>query len=170
MRFFKKIHIIFSKSNNLFEEVLLPIMPKELVDDINKMKMIHQNLEWHPEDLLYIHTKVVTNRLHKKYKNINLILAGVFHDLGKIDTTFFNEEKNTYSAHGHEDLSLVYIEQNIEWIKSVGGNPDKIRYIVQHHMRVKFLNEMKKSKKLRFQAEKWFHLVEKFATCDKGGF
>lgn len=170
MRFFKKIQIIFSKSDNLFQEVLLPTMPKSLVEVIEKTKIVMQNPEWHPELDVFTHTKVVTNRLHKKYKNINLILSGVFHDLGKIDTTFFNEEKNTFSAHGHEYLSLVYIEQNIEWIKSLGGNPDKIRFIVQHHMRIKFLDEMKKSKRLKFQAEKWFHLVEKFATCDKGGF
>lgn len=170
MRFLRKIKVLFSKSDNLFEEVLIPLMPNSLRFNIFESRKIMQNPEWHPEGDVYTHSKIVTNRCHKNFRNINLILAGVFHDLGKIDVTVFNEEKNTFSAHGHEELSLMYIEQNIKWIKWMGGNPKKISYIVKNHMRIKFMDEMKPKKRKNFMKEKWFHLVEKFATCDKGGF
>jgi hypothetical protein len=170
MRLIRKLKILFSKTDNVFEDVLLKKMTMALLSDIEKLKDIQQNPQWHIENDVYTHTMVVTNRLHNKYHNINLTLSGIFHDLGKFDTTKWDDKKQSWTAFGHEDFSIDYVEKHKDWIKKMGGNVEKIKYITANHMRIKFIDEMRKKKRRKFEAEKWFHLVVKFKECDKGGF
>lgn len=165
--FIRKIGIVFSPSHNLFEDVLLHMMSKSLYDVVNTSKTIMQDSKWHSEGCVYNHTRLVVNRLHNKYFNINLILAGLFHDLGKIDTTEYN--KNTYTAYNHEIKSIDYVLSHVDWISSVGGNVDIVLYIVKNHMRYKNLDKMRLSEQVKFTSDRHFNLLQQFNSADFGG-
>jgi hypothetical protein len=171
MRFIKQIRFWFKtrKIEDIFD-FLFNLATDELKKDIFKQKSVEQNIQWHPEGDCFIHTKIVTNRLHNKFHNIDLTLSGLFHDLGKFDTTKWDDKKQSWTAFGHEDFSIDYIEKHKDWIEQLGGDVDKIKFITANHMRIKFINEMTKKKRRKFEAEKWFKLVVKFKECDKGGF
>jgi hypothetical protein len=168
---FRQIIFYFKtrKLSNVFI-FLLDNASESLKKDIIKQETVEQNIIWHPELTCLNHIIAVTNRLHNKFHNINLTLAGLFHDLGKFDTTKWDEERQSWTAYGHESFSIDYIEKHKDWIKQMGGNIKKIKYIVANHMRIKFIDEMRRKKRRKFEAEKWFHLVVKFKKCDKGGF
>lgn len=143
--------------------------PSTLKDIVDTTMTIEQNPIWHPEGNVYNHTRIVTNRLHNKYNDINLTLSGFLHDLGKAYTTVYDETKKSWTAHGHEDSSVNIINDYIDWIKKMGGNPDIIKYIVKNHMRIKFLDDFRLQEKINFINEKHFNLVLKFNTADYGG-
>lgn len=143
--------------------------PDELKDLINQTKNIEQNPIWHPEGNVYIHTKLVTNRLANCYNDIDLILSGIFHDLGKIEKTKFDEDKQSYTAYDHELSSYDILDDFKDWIEDMGGNFKKIKFIVLNHMRYKFLDEMRIREQIKFMNDPYFSDVEKFSTADYGG-
>lgn len=165
----KKYIMLFEEySMNAFKE-LMASAPDDLKVTMGKLKYVKQDPKWHPEGDVLTHTEIVTNRLHGKYHDQNLTLAGLFHDIGKLDTYDIDPKDGTPTAHGHEKESLNYIEAYADWIKQMGADPEIVLYVVKNHMRVKFINDMRNAKRNRFRAEPWFHYVEKFSTCDRGG-
>lgn len=151
-------------------QILYNNAPSDLKKILDNTKEIKQSPMWHSEGDVYIHTKLVTNRLHNTYHDINLTLSGLFHDLGKIETTIWNEVKETWSAHGHEDYSIILAEKYNNWISLNNGDINIVLYIIQNHMRIKFLDEFRIQEKIKFLDNSLFHYVQKFQTADYGGF
>lgn len=142
--------------------------PDGLKSIINHTSTIEQSPEWHPEGDVFIHTEIVTNRL-SKYNDINLSLAGLFHDLGKIDASEYNHDKGTWSAGGHENFSVKYANKYSDWITELGGDSELVVSIVFNHMRIKFIDDMKYSKKSKLVSHPYFEYFRKFQTADYGG-
>jgi poly(A) polymerase len=133
-------------------------------DYARRLHKIPQSFDWHPEGNVEVHSKIVLERA-RKYEDKDLILAAFFHDLGKVDTTIPNE-KGGFSAHNHEDISVNLVKYSRSWIKELGGNPDKVEWIVGNHMRVKYLDDMKPKKADELIFHEWFPELYKFKYCD----
>jgi hypothetical protein len=147
---------------------LYGLAPKSLQQEVDNTKGVKQSVEWHPEGDVYVHSRLVTNRLANTYHDTDLNLAGFFHDLGKTTVTVPND-RGGFSAHGHEDESVKIVEQYGEWIKQQGGKVDIVKYIVENHMRIKYLEEMRLQEVIRFMNEPLFPYLEKFQSADIGG-
>ena len=148
---------------------LYNLAPIGLKKEIETSKTIEQSKDWHSEGVVYIHIRLVTNRLENTYHDKNLTLAGFFHDLGKNYATEFDEHKQKWTAKGHEDKSVEIVEEYKDWIIEQGGDVDIISYIVENHMKYKYLDEIRMQEQIRFMSEPYFPYVEKFATADIGG-
>lgn len=135
--------------------------PKEIQEYIEKSKGVRQTKKWHPEVNVYTHIKVVFNRAAKT-RDIDLILAALFHDLGKMDVTRFKEPE-TWSSHGHEFVSAKLVEKYKDWIESLGGDFEKIYWLVKEHMRVKYINDMRQFKQDALRNHSYFSDLEKFS-------
>jgi hypothetical protein len=149
---------------------ILDMMHSPLKKVVLSLGAIPQHPIHHPEGDVLIHTEVVTNRVIKYTNDIDLILSAVFHDLGKIDTLAFTET-GIPTAHAHEKFSADLVREYADWIEMMGGNVDKIHYIVYNHMRVKKLisGEMRPAKKDAFIQETFFVDLMRFTQHDKGG-
>lgn len=145
---------------------LYSILPAELKNIFDKLKDNPENTVHHPEGTTYKHTEIVVNRLIKT-GDINLILAGLFHDIGKLATTEINPKTGLYSAHGHEKESIKMMEKYRDFIESLGGDYDKILYYVENHMRLKNLGDMRKKKRREFTSNKNFDKLSVFGRADK---
>lgn len=166
----KKYNNFINESSYINEfKILYDNAPDKLKDIVDATKLIEQNPIWHPEGNVYNHTKIVTNRLHNKYNDINITLSGFFHDLGKIGTTKWDKDKKTWTAHGHEIESVDIIEKYKDWILKMGGNIKIIEFIVNNHMRIKYLDEFRLQEKIKFLNEPFFEYVRKFTSADYGG-
>ena len=150
-------------------QILYDKAPDKLKEEIDATKHIEQSPKWHPEGDVYIHTRLVTNRLHNCYHDINLTLSGLLHDLGKVRTTIWDDDKETWTAHGHEDDSAKIANTYKNWIIKMGGDPKIVDFIIQNHMRIKYLDEFRLQEKIRFINLPLFPYVHKFATADYGG-
>lgn len=143
--------------------------PKKLQMLIDATKGVKQSNVWHLEGDVYIHIVLVVNRLAKTYNSINLILAGLFHDLGKTTTTKWNETKNDWVAPGHEDESVLIVDEFKDWIESEGGDFKTVREIVEHHMKIKFLDNFRLQNKMLFMESPYMEDILKFNSADYGG-
>lgn len=144
-----------------FEE-LLSICPIDIIEKLEELKTLKERKDFHPEGNTYEHIRIVTERLMKT-DNINLILAGLFHDICKLDAAKFNYESKIdisekdfeilkaeadTKTYGHEFLAKKYIIDNhITFIESLGGSVESIIEIVVHHMKIKQMDNMRDFKK-----------------------
>jgi hypothetical protein len=150
-------------------QVLYENAPNSLKIIIDQCKNIDQSKIWHPEGNVYNHIKIVTNRLYNYYNDINLTLAGFFHDLGKVKTTFWDSESLTWRSPSHEFESVIIIKDYKDWIIKNNGDFELIKYIVLNHMKIKYLDGMKFPKLIEIIDNVNIDYVIKFSTADYGG-
>lgn len=131
-----------------FEE-LVTLAPRDIIRVIVASQDNPENINWHPEGNTYAHIKIVVNRLIET-NDINLILSGLFHDLGKVSTTKPNPKTGLPCAFGHEFVSAKLVNENASFIDEMGGDADIVHGIVKNHMRIKQYNSMsfKKQKEM----------------------
>ena len=132
---------------NIISEEKLHVTPQELIKNLTpelkellfKQWSAKQNPEWHPEGNTLKHIIIVLKRAYHHYPDDpNMIMAALFHDLGKMDVYAINPKTGQPTAYGHEDKSADYVDQFKEWISSFEGTDvDEIKYLVKNHMKVK---------------------------------
>jgi hypothetical protein len=157
------------KSYEDYFSYLYELAPKELKDLIDSTKEVMQNEVWHPEYDVYEHIRLVVNRLHKTYNDINLDLAGLYHDLGKASTTEWSDEKKSWIAPGHEYVSCEMLDDQSNFVKKMGGDYKLIYYIVENHMKIKYLDNFRIQNKIEILNNKYFNELMKFDSADFGG-
>jgi len=157
------------KSNIDYFEYLYELAPIELKTLIDSTKEVKQNELWHSEYDVYEHIKSVVNRLHDKYNDVNLDLSGLYHDLGKACTTEWNDEKKSWVAPGHEYVSCEMLEDQSNFVKEMGGDYKLIYYIVENHMKIKYLDNFRIQNKIEILNNKYFDELMKFDSADFGG-
>lgn len=127
-------------------EQLLSLAPQHVQDEINRLKTYEDNNEFHPEENVYEHVKIVVNRLITT-GDINLIISGLYHDIGKLlaaEETLTKTGK--FRSFGHEFIGAKWVKKDKDFIESMGGNIDMVVEIVSNHMRMKQMSKMKRSK------------------------
>lgn len=154
---------------------LVKSLPSDLKELLFKQWSVKQNPEWHPEGNTLKHIIVVLKRAYYHYPNDpNLIMAALFHDLGKLDTYDVNPKTNQPTAYGHEYVSAKYVDQFKDWITSFDGTDiDEIKYLVKNHMKVKprTWETMRQIKKEPIISNKAFDKLMDFTNkLDGGGY
>jgi putative nucleotidyltransferase with HDIG domain len=142
---------------------LLEQCPPLLRKRIEGLKGVPQNPKWHPEGNVYVHTKVVVNRL-SKHQDLVLSWAAMFHDIGKDTTTEY--ESGKLHAIGHERVSAKLVTRYFLFLLFKGVNPFKVREIVLNHMRIKMMDKMKENKQMRMRRLCTFGLLQVFTVAD----
>lgn len=152
---------------------LIRSMPKELKELFFKQWHAKQSTKWHPEGNTLKHIIVVLKRAYHHYPNDpNMIMAALFHDLGKMDTYAINPKTNEPTAYGHEDRSTEYVDMFKDWIGSFDDvDIEEVKYIVKNHMKVKprTWDVMRDSKKEPIMSNPAFNKLMGFTDKLDGG-
>ena len=154
-------------------ETLIRSLPTELKDLLFSQWDAKQNPKWHPEGNTLKHILVVIKRAYHHYPDDpNMIMAALFHDLGKMDTYAINPKTNLPTAYGHEKESVEYVEKFRDWIESFEGTDvEEIKYLVKNHMKVKpsTWDQMRDKKKEPIQSHPAFDKLQGFTDKLDGG-
>jgi len=170
----QSIRRILKEEDKLYAtpQQLVKNLPDELKKLLFKQWGAKQNPEWHPEGNTQ-HILVVLKRAYHHYPDDpNMVMAALFHDLGKMDTYSINPKTNQPTAYGHEDKSTDYVEQFRNWIDSFDGTDvDEIKYLVKNHMKVKprTWDQMKDKKKEPIKSHPAFDKLMGFTDKLDGG-
>ena len=152
---------------------LIKSMPQDLKKLFFDQWGAKQSTKWHPEGNSLKHIILVLRRAYNKYPDDpNMIMAALFHDLGKMDTYAINPKTNEPTAYGHDAKSGEYVKQYSDWIESFEGtNIDVIEYLVINHMKMKpsTWDVMKQAKKDPIEQNPAFDKLKGFETIDIGG-
>jgi hypothetical protein len=181
-----RLHEELRRINNLMRivnEEKIPDSPEKLIrtlpDDLRELLFnqwkAKQSAKHHPEGNTLKHILVVLKRAYHHYPDDpNMIMAALFHDLGKLDTYSINPKTGEPTAYGHEDKSAEYVKQYGDWINSFDdANADEVGYIVKNHMKIKprTWDVMKDSKKEPIMSNPAFDKVVDFdKKLDGGGW
>lgn len=154
-------------------KLLIKNLPEELKKLLFKQWQAKQNPNWHPEGNTLKHILVVINRAYHHYPDDpNMIMAALFHDLGKMDTYAINPKTGQPTAYGHEEKSVEYIDMFSEWISSFEGvDIEEVKYLVKNHMKVKpsTWDVMKDAKKEPIKSHPAFDKLMGFTSKLDGG-
>jgi len=137
---------------------LVDILPLQLKVKLYNLKTLKERSDYHPEDNTFEHIKIVTERCISTGDN-DLIMAGIFHDIGKLDAAFHVKENNygtlsfyenlskgKVKTYGHEHIAANIVDAYHWFVQDFGADYDTVRFLVSEHMRIKQLDKMKKQK------------------------
>lgn len=148
-----------------FDEIY-DLAPDEIQNLLDRCKDTPQSPDWHPEGDVYKHTRIVYDRA-RATGDINIAIAALFHDLGKVETTRpSRNHEGSWSAYGHENVSSRLVKTHKKWIGSMGARWFYVFNIVKEHMRIKRMDEMRKSKQDELRLNIVFDKIQKFTDCD----
>lgn len=161
-----------------FRELNETLNAKELIyslpEDVKKRFFglwgVPQRPDYHPEGNTLKHVIMVTKRALKYYPdNMNIVIAAIFHDIGKDETAGVNPKTGHPTAHGHEEVSASLVRKNPDWILQNGGDPEVVYFIVKNHMKAHKMDQMRPSKQDELKNHPYFEDLMKFEKLDKGG-
>lgn len=137
---------------------------------INKLRSIKNSPErydYHPERLLGRHIALVTLKALLLYGDIELIIAGLLHDICKPDGGVIkldSTDQQYLSNPDHPQQAYEFCKQwkVHKWIKQMGAEPSVVESLVLNHMRAKVYLEGKRPKR----SVRELPFIYEFVTCD----
>ena len=127
---------------------------------------IPQRPDGHPEGDVRTHTALVWAQVEEDEL---LQWVALFHDMGKIDTLCFNPKTGFATSYGHEKESIKYVDKYVNLLPmELQPECERIKTLILQHMRIKKLDEMRKSKvdKIKIILGKDFDRAVQFAHAD----
>jgi poly(A) polymerase len=118
-----------------------------ILPEIAILGACQQNPVHHPEGDVFTHTLLLLKRLPAGC-SLTLALAALFHDAGKPGT--FALKDGVPTAFGHEELGAKITKDVLRRMKFPNDVIDTVVDLVAQHMRFRVVDEMKRSKLLRF--------------------
>ena len=154
-----------------FKEIISSA-PEIVKTKLNDNKSLRERPDFHPEESAFEHIKIVTERLIPT-GDMNLVMAGIFHDIRKADTAKTNPKTGWPTCPGHDlaAFDLIMETPKIQtWINQQGADHRKVALISLNHMRFHQLGNMRPFKRER-QIQKWndqgiMHYLEIFGAAD----
>ncbi len=132
-------------------ETLIESAPTTIKRRLVQLKFLRERPDFHPEPSTFEHIKIVTQRLEQTSR-IDLIFAGILHDICKFDTVQVNEKTGWPTSPGHATAAFELIKNSNEikdWIFHNGANWFTVANICNGHMRIQQLDGMKEAKRLK---------------------
>jgi len=153
-------------------QLLIDTAPRIIKRKLEQLKFLRERPDYHPEPSAFHHIQIVTERLIPT-NNVDLILAGVLHDICKFDTVKMNPKNGFPTCPGHDQAAhdLILDNQDIQdWIRLHGGHVTRIANLCLYHMRFHQLGDMRPAKRDR-QIQDWtdrglFDLLQIFGAAD----
>ena len=137
-------------------ESLIASAPKIIQVKLEQLKTLHERIDYHPEPSTYHHVEIVTNRLMQT-GDADLVMAGVLHDICKLDCKTINPKTGNPTSPGHDKAAseLIHNSQDIQqWIADNGADWKTVASICFSHMRFHQLGDMRPAKRDK-QIQDW---------------
>ena len=149
---------IFSKHtiHNMTFNDLIETAPQIVKRKLEQLKFLRERPDYHPEPSAFEHIRIVTERLIPT-GDMNLVMAGILHDICKFDTVKMNEKTGFPTSPGHDTAAYDLIAENNtvkSWIFHHGADSSIVADICKAHMRFHQLGDMRPAKRDR-QIQDW---------------
>lgn len=107
---------------------------KKIIPELDALEQINQSEKHHAEGNVWNHTlMVVKNILKNKENRFIYLMAGLYHDIGKLETTSWNNKNDDISSYNHENIGAHRLNY---YIKGLIPNKEfyQIYALVKNHM------------------------------------
>lgn len=113
---------------------------KEIFPEVFENVGVEQGNKLHKDDV-FLHTMRVLDAARKDPAiptsgDLELMLAALFHDVGKGRTKRFDKVKDRLTFYGHQTVSKRMARIRMDHLKmsTIGVNPDRVAHLVENHM------------------------------------
>jgi len=129
---------------------------QEVLPEVEAMKGVEQPKEFHPEGDVFVHTKLILDKLD--HPSVILAFASLLHDVGK-PLTFEVTDRIRFNQHPEVGARLA--EKILTRLRFSNEEKDQIVACIQNHMRFKEVQKMRPGKlKGLLQRETFFEELE----------
>lgn len=125
---------------------------KEILPEIEAMKGVGQPPEYHPEGDVFIHTRLLLEKLDKP--SATLALGALFHDVGKPPTYAVREGRITF--YEHAPLGARMTEEIMKRLRFSNDQIEAVSACVENHMKFADATKMRAGKLKRFVSRPTF--------------
>lgn len=137
--------------------------------EVEALVGVEQN-EHHLEGCAFTHTLMVLASLPEN-PSPSLAVAALLHDTGKALTQEPSPTGKGYTFHGHEEVSTRIAEQVFRrlHLSAEGADLEEVLFLVENHMRVRRIPEMKRTKQVALFRSPFFpNLLLLLEADDRG--
>jgi len=128
---------------------------KEILPEIEALKGCEQPPQFHPEGDVFVHTRVMLELLPPDAP-ATLVLAVLFHDIGKPPTFRYHADEDRIRFSGHDRVGANMAERLMERLRFSRHDIDCVTEAVRQHMVFKDVQNMRTAKLKRFMAREGF--------------
>ncbi len=140
----------------------------QILPEVSSLKGVEQDEINHPEKDAFVHTILALDGISDNNASLELILGILLHDIGKpLTRDFISPEKIHF--YGHDKVGAEITESILTRLKFPSKTIDKVKWLVENHMRIHLFDEMKKSKKVKLIEHKYFPDLLKLMIADING-
>ena len=128
---------------------LITDAPKTISRKLEQLKFLRERPDFHPEPSAFHHIQIVTDRLIPT-GDMDLVMAGILHDICKFDTVKMNDKTGWPTSPGHDQAAfdLIVSSRDItDWINGKGAFMPNVAHICKGHMRFHQLGDMRQAKR-----------------------
>lgn len=120
---------------------------KQILPEVEAMKGVEQPPEFHPEGDVYVHTRLLLEKLDQP-TTATLALGALFHDVGKPPTLVVREGKITF--YEHAQIGAKMTETIMRRLRFSNEEIDSVCSSVENHMKFGDVQKMREGKLKRF--------------------
>ena len=114
---------------------------QEVLPEVEAMKGVEQPKEFHPEGDVFVHTKLLLDKLD--HPSVILAFASLLHDVGK-PLTFEVTDRIRFNQ--HPEVGALLAEKILTRLRFSNEEKDQIVACIQNHMRFKEVQKMRPGK------------------------
>lgn len=137
---------------------------EEILPEVAAMKGVEQPPEYHPEGDVFVHTLLALEHVDRVANPSPALALGVLlHDVGKPPTQTF-EDRIRFNR--HEKVGAEMARRICQRLRLPRRLTERVEWLVEQHMRVARIPEMRESKRIRFVREPGFPELLELARID----
>ena len=126
-----------------------------VLPEIENLKGCEQPPQFHPEGDVFVHTRAMLELLPPDAP-ADLVLAVLFHDIGKPPTFRYHADEDRIRFNGHDRVGADMTETLMERLRFSRAETDRVVEAVRQHMVFKDVQNMRTAKLKRFMAREGF--------------
>jgi poly(A) polymerase len=142
-------------------------MLERILPEITACKGIDQPSQYHKEGDVFTHTLLALHSMPENFVGEELVWAVLLHDIGKPKT--FADKADRIHFNGHALLSAEMAKRVCRRLKFSNEKTTKIGWLIEHHMTIGFIPEMRRAHQANLFWNIWFEDLMKLHYCDEHG-
>ena len=127
---------------------------ERILPELTACKGVKQPKQYHQEGDVFTHTLKALHDMPEEFVNKELVWATLLHDIGKPDT--FVEKSDRIHFDGHAQLSAKMARKICSRLKFSRVETNKITWLIEHHMSIGFIPEMRRAHQVDHFIHPWF--------------
>ena len=159
--------MLHPRRSHSFRELEKVGILQHIIPEAMAQKGVEQPIRFHQEGDVLTHSFKALHDMPEEWVSLELAWAVFLHDIGKPAT--YEEKPDRIHFDGHAELSAQIAYEILTRLKFPKAMVTKITWLINHHMTVGFIPEMKRVSQVNLFLHPWFEDLMRLHYCDEHG-